>query len=183
MRADPVAPLDGVTRILCYGVTGSGKTTLAARIADVTGLPWQEADALTWEPGWVQVPTEEQRRRVSALVAEERWVLDTAYGSWIDLVLPRAELVIALDYPRWVSLGRLLRRTALRLVDRREVCNGNVEDLGNLLGSNSIVRWHFQSFRRKRARIVAWEENPSGPDVLRFRSPRETEAWLARAGR
>lgn len=183
MRADPVAPLDGVTRILCYGVTGSGKTTLAARIADVTGLPWQEADALTWEPGWVQVPTEEQRRRVSALVAEERWVLDTAYGSWTDLVLPRAELVIALDYPRWVSLGRLLRRTALRLVDRREVCNGNVEDLGNLLSSNSIVRWHFQSFRRKHARIVAWEENPSGPDVLRFRAPRETEAWLARAGR
>ncbi len=69
-------------------MTGSGKTTLAARIADVTGLPWQEADALTWEPGWVQVPTEEQRRRVSALVAEERWVLDTAYGSWTDLVLP-----------------------------------------------------------------------------------------------
>ena len=56
-------------------------------------------------------------------------------------------------------------------------------NLGNLLSSNSIVRWHFQSFRRKHARIVAWEENPSGPDVLRFRSPRETEAWLARAGR
>lgn len=120
---------------------------------------------------------------MSALVAGDRWVLDTAYGSWTDLVLPRAELVIALDYPRWVSLGRLLRRTALRLVDRREVCNGNVEHLGNLLSSNSIVRWHFQSFRRKHARIVAWEDSKSGPGVLRFRSPRETEAWLARAGR
>ena len=92
-------------------------------------------------------------------MAGDRWVLDTAYGSWTDLVLPRAELVIALDYPRWVSLGRLLRRTALRLVDRREVCNGNVEHLGNLLSSNSIVRWHFQSFRRKHARIVAWEDS------------------------
>ena len=115
-------------------------------------------------------------------MAGDRWVLDTAYGSWTDLVLPRAELVIALDYPRWVSLGRLLRRTALRLVDRREVCNGNVEHLGNLLSSNSIVRWHFQSFRRKHARIVAWEDSKSGracsASALRGR-PRP--GWLAPA--
>ncbi len=132
----------------------------------------------------MQVPTEEQRRRVGALVAEDRWVLDTAYGSWTDLVLPRAELVVALDYPRWISLGRLLRRTALRLVDRREVCNGNSRAPGQPAQQQlESFRWHFQSFPPQARPHRGLGEQSHGPDVLRFRSPRETEDWLARAGR
>jgi adenylate kinase family enzyme len=50
-----------------YGVTGSGKTTLAAQIAERTGLPWHSVDDLTWEPGWVEVPVQEQRRRIEAI--------------------------------------------------------------------------------------------------------------------
>ena len=118
-------------------------------------------------------------RRIERLVGAPQWILDTAYGSWIDVVLPRADLVIALDYGRWLTLLRLLRRTVLRLVDRHEVCNGNTESLRHLFSGNSIVRWHFASFSRKRARM-SWEADPAAPPVLRFRSPRETEAWLAR---
>jgi adenylate kinase family enzyme len=53
-------------RILVYGVTGSGKTTLAARISAATGIPWHSVDDLTGEAGWVPVPTKEQRRRIVA---------------------------------------------------------------------------------------------------------------------
>jgi len=37
------------------------------------------------------------------------------------------ELIVALDYPRWFSLQRLLRRTLARVVDKRRICNGNTE--------------------------------------------------------
>ena len=75
-------------RILVYGVTGSGKSTAAQRIAARTGLPPTLADELTWAPGWVPVAEDEQRRRMAAVVAQDRWVLDTAYGAWLDVVLP-----------------------------------------------------------------------------------------------
>ncbi|BCW70380.1 hypothetical protein NicSoilB8_14240 [Arthrobacter sp. NicSoilB8] len=52
---------------------------------------------------------------------------DSAYGGWRDLVLARAELVVALDYPRWLSLSRLVRRTVRRIVTGPVVCNGNRE--------------------------------------------------------
>jgi ATPase family associated with various cellular activities (AAA) len=52
-------------RVLIYGVTGSGKTTLAQRVAERTGLPFHSVDDLTWEPGWVEVPADEQRRRIA----------------------------------------------------------------------------------------------------------------------
>ena len=51
---DPAAPLTE-RRILVYGVTGSGKSTAAARLGAVTGLPVHLADELTWLPGWVLV--------------------------------------------------------------------------------------------------------------------------------
>jgi adenylate kinase family enzyme len=162
--------------VLIYGVTGSGKTTLAARLSAVTGLPWHAVDELTWEPGWVGVPDDEQRRRIGAICAGEEWILDTAYGKWREIPLARAELIVALDYPRWLSLSRLVRRTAARVVDGRTICNGNRESLRIALGRDSIVLWHFRSFARKRRRMRAWSTDPR---VRRFSSPRELDAWLA----
>ncbi|MEV7092386.1 adenylate kinase [Amycolatopsis sp. NPDC051045] len=165
-------------RVVVYGVTGSGKSTLAARIAERTGLPYHSADDLSWEPGWVPVPDEEQRRRISEVCAGERWVLDAAYGKWRDIVLARTQLVVGLDYPRRLSLSRLVRRTFLRAVTRERICNGNVESVRQVFSADSIIRWHFTSFATKRARIRAWAADPSGPAVVRLTSPRETRRWL-----
>ncbi|MEV8510005.1 adenylate kinase [Actinoplanes sp. NPDC051475] len=169
-------------RILVYGVTGSGKTTLARRIGERLGVPWHSVDDLTWEPGWVAVPPEVQRHRIEAICVQDRWVLDHAYGAWLDVPLARAHLIVGLDFPRLLSLGRLLRRTVLRLVRRDRVCNGNVESLRVSLSRDSIVLWHFSSFARKRARMRRWHADPGRPEVLLFRRPAEVEAWLRTLG-
>ncbi|WP_410623721.1 adenylate kinase [Amycolatopsis sp. cmx-8-4] len=165
-------------RIVVYGVTGSGKSTLAARIAERTGLPYHSVDDLTWQPGWVQVPDEEQRRRIAEVCAGERWVLDAAYSRWKDVVLPRTQLIVGLDYPRGLSLGRLVRRTAVRSVTRERICNGNVESFRQMFSADSIIRWHFASFARKRATIRGWAAEPPCPSVVRLTSARETRRWL-----
>jgi adenylate kinase family enzyme len=165
-------------RIMCYGVCGSGKTTMARRISERTGLPCHLVDEFTWLPGWKEVSLEEQVMTVSAIVAEDAWVLDTAYGKWIEVPLSRVELIVALDYPRWFSFGRLLRRTLARNIDKKLVCNGNVETWRNTFSRNSILVWHFQSFSRKRARIRRWQASPDGPAVIAFRSSSQAERWL-----
>ena len=101
-------------------------------------------DELTWEPGWVPVPDAEQRRRIEAICASERWVLDTAYGKWLDIPLARAELIVALDFPRWLSLFRLIRRTLVRGLNRQPICNGNRESVRTIFSRDSIILWHFR---------------------------------------
>ena len=95
------------------------------------------------------------------------------------MVLDRAQLIVALDYPRWLSYGRLLRRTAARMITREPVCNGNVESLRNVLARDSILWFHFRSFGRKRRRIGVWENDPAAPAVQRFTSPRQLALALA----
>lgn len=176
-----VEGLGAARRIVVYGVTGSGKSTLAARISAVTGIPWHAVDELTWRPGWIEVPPEEQRRVIEMICAGPEWILDAAYGKWLDIPLRRVDVVVALDYPRWFSLQRLVRRTLNRLVRHTPVCNGNYESLRGMISPrDSIIGWHFRSFAHKRSRISAWAADPAGPAVLRLRSPRVTRSFLAR---
>ncbi|MBO1754603.1 AAA family ATPase [Allobranchiibius sp. CTAmp26] len=171
-------PLGEARRILIYGVTGSGKTTLARKLGEATGIEWHSVDDLTWEPGWIPVAEEEQRRRIERICKQPEWILDTAYRRWRDVPLTRAHLVVALDYPRWFSLQRLVRRCIARLVDQREICNGNRESLSGLFGRESIIAWHFRSFARKRARIRDLAADRDGPPVIRLTTARQTRAWL-----
>ncbi len=167
-------------RILVYGVTGSGKSTLARRIGERLGIPWHAMDDLAWDPGWVQVSDEEQRRRVREVCAGDAWVLDAAYVIWADLVLERADLIVGLDLPRWRSFGRLLRRSVLNIALRRLTCNGNRETFRQtFLDRESILLFHVQSFPRKRRRMRRWQDDPDVPTTVLLRSPAEVERWLA----
>lgn len=164
-------------RILIYGVTGSGKTTLARKLSEATGIPWHSVDDLTFDPGWVQVPDEVQRQRITDIVAREEWILDSAYGKWIDVPLSRVEFVVGLDYPRWLSFSRLLRRAILRAIDRQPVCNGNIESWRNMFSRDSILLWHVKSFSKKKQRMQTWSTTQSPPTIL-FTTPQQTESWL-----
>jgi adenylate kinase family enzyme len=166
-------------RILVYGVTGSGKTTLARRISERTGLPYHAIDDLAWEPGWVAVSDEVQRDRVRDICAGDEWVIDSAYAVWMEIPLGRADLIVGLDLPRWRSLGRLFRRTLINVVTKRPLCNGNRETWRQFFSRESILVWHGRSFPRKRKRMRLWHASPDFPETILLRSPREVRRWLA----
>jgi len=163
-----------------YGVTGSGKTTLARRIGARLGIPYHAIDDLAWEPGWVPVPDELQADRVRAICATGTWVIDSAYARWAEIPLGRADLIVGLDLPRWRSFGRLVRRTLINVVTRRPLCNGNYETLRlSFFSRESILVWHTRSFRRKRARMRHWQASADFPETILLRNPREVRRWLA----
>jgi adenylate kinase family enzyme len=180
---DPATTLAGRRRIVVLGTTGAGKTTLARRLAGRLGLPHIELDALYWGPGWTAIPTDLFRERAAAATASDRWVADGNYGAVRDIVWPRADLLVWLDYPLAVSFWRLTRRSLRRGLTGEELWNGNRERLRTqFLGRDSLFLWALKSHGRQRREYPAQFIRPEHAHlaVVRLRSPRAARRWLAR---
>ena len=161
--------------------SGSGKTTLGKELARRLGVRFHEIDALNHGPGWTQATPEALRARVAPLVAGDRWVIDGVYrGKLGDLVLAAADTVVWLDLPVHVWLPRLLRRTARRILWREQLWNGNRETLrGALWGRDALIPFALRTHLRRRREYPV---KLARFDVVRLRSSREVERWLATAG-
>jgi adenylate kinase family enzyme len=183
MARDPATSLTGCRRIVVTGTTGSGKTTLARRLAGHLGVPLIELDALHWGPGWTPAPTDLFHARAAAATAGDGWVVDGNYGAVRDIVWPRADTVVWLDYPLAVNLWRLARRSLRRGLTREELYSGNRESLREqFLSRDSLFVWALKSHGRRRREYPAQFVRPEHAHlaVVRLRSPRATHRWLAR---
>jgi adenylate kinase family enzyme len=169
-------------RICVIGVTGSGKTTLAGRLANQLGLPLIELDALFWDPDWTPVDPDVFRSRVAEAAASEAWVADGNYSRARDILWPRADTLVWLDLPFHVAFARLLRRTFVRRLRNVELWSGNRESLRtHLLSKDSLFLWAINTHPRYRREFpqLLREQAARGATVFRLRSARDVELWLA----
>ncbi len=166
-------------RVLVVGVTGAGKSTAAAAIAQRLRLPFHELDALAFGPGWTRPP--DFVARVTALVEEPGWVVDSwGYPEVRDLLWAAADSLVWLDFPRRVVLPRVVRRSVHRSAGGAEIFGGNRETWRGWLSLDHPVWWSMRTFRSRRRDIGARLELTNGVSVTRLTSPAELESWLAR---
>jgi len=159
----------------------SGKTTLGRELARRLEVPFVELDALHHGPNWTEATAEELRARVEPVVAENGWVIDGGYWGKIgDLVLRNADVVVWLDLPVRVWLPRLIRRTGRRVARREELWNGNRESVRNVFFSRNSLIWYALRNHPRHRRV--YPKRLARYNVVRLRTPKEVERWLATFG-
>ena len=99
-----------VQRIMVIGPMGAGKSTFSRQLGVQLELPVIHLDSLYWRPDWQPPTTAEWRKCVARIAAEERWITDGHYSGTWDLRLPRTNLVIWIDPPRYVFFWRMFKR-------------------------------------------------------------------------
>jgi adenylate kinase family enzyme len=168
------------TRIVVVGTSGSGKTTLARTLAARLGLRHVELDALFWGPNWTKSPEDQMRARVTQALSGERWVIDGNYSTARDLISPRADTLIWLDYPLPLILARLARCTLRRLVMHETMWAGNRERMRRTLSRDSIMLWALQSHPRHKRLYPALLADPQYVHLtaIRLHTPRSMKRWL-----
>lgn len=118
--------------MLVIGSGGAGKSTSAAQLASVTGIPVRHLDALYWRSGWTPTPAAEWERAV-------------------DPRLAACDPVVFLDLPRAVCLTRVMRR-ALRCRSRAppDMAPGCPERL-----TREFLRWIWRYTRDRWPGVLA----------------------------
>lgn len=167
-------------RIAIVGVTCSGKTTLARRLAGLYGLAHIEMDALNWQPGWQPAP--DFRQKVDLATSAPAWVTDGNYREVRDLTWGRAQTVIWLDYPLPLTFWRLFRRTLLRILSAEALWGGNRETWrGAFFSRDSLFLYQIKSRRQHRRSYPELAQLPAYRHLhfVRLRSPVELRRWLA----
>jgi len=169
-------------RIHVVGTSGSGKTTMAYRLAQRLRVPHIEMDALFWGPDWTPVPEEVFRQRVVEALSGSAWVMDGNYSRVRTSIWERADTVIWLDYSLTVIMAQLVSRTLRRALKREELWSGNRESLSkSFFSRDSILLWALQTYRRHREQYPALFAQPEYAHltVIRLGSPNTSAKWLA----
>ena len=165
-------------RIAFLGTSGSGKTTVGRALAARLDVPFVECDAIRHKAHWVQAGSDELRAALDARIGgHDRWVIDGTLQRRIgDYISGRADLLVWLDLPLLLKLGRAARRSWRRLRSGEELWNGNRETWRDaFFARDSVIRYAIRAHYRDRRELPRPEH---AHKTLRLRSAAEVDRWL-----
>jgi adenylate kinase family enzyme len=173
-------------RVSVVGSSGSGKTTVARRLADALSAPHVELDALYWGPEWSAATRDEIVERVEAATAGDSWVVDGNYWSRLGpRVWTRADTVVWVNPPRWRATWQSLTRAVRRSATRETLWAGNRESWRGLMfwrGEESILWWAWTTYSTTQDRYSQAMDDPAWQHLTfyRLRTRRDADRLVAR---
>jgi adenylate kinase family enzyme len=149
-----------VRRVIVVGSGAAGKSTLAVRLGEITGLPVIELDKLFWRPGLAATPRDQWAAIQRELASQQLWIMDGDLGPYdvIEVRLQAADTVVFLDFSPARCAWRAIRRSRERA---------------------DFWRWLLSYRRRSRPALVqAIAAHASDADIHLLRTPRAVRRFV-----
>jgi hypothetical protein len=106
-----------VQRVVILGRGASGKSTLAIRLGELTGLPVVELDRHFWQPDLAPTPRDRWAAIQHDLTSSQQWIMDGDLGPYdmVEIRLRAADTIILLNFSLARCAWRALRRSRERI--------------------------------------------------------------------
>jgi adenylate kinase family enzyme len=99
-----------VQRVVVVGPGGAGKTFVAERLSERTGIPVIYLDRIFWRSEWRPTPRGEAVTELERALTADRWIVDGNFLDAGDTRFQKADTVIFLDLPRPLCIARIVWR-------------------------------------------------------------------------
>ena len=124
-------------RIHIIGGPGSGKSYIAAKLAESLGVLAFDLDDLFWESSarsyGVRADAPERNRQLAEIVSRDGWIIEGVYYQWLGPSFDAADCIVALTPPVWLRHWRVVRRFLERKAGRISSKHESLSDLWRLL--------------------------------------------------
>lgn len=162
-------------KILVIGSPGAGKSTLTKKMSQISGIPAIHLDALFWQPHWTETPQTEWLEIVRKIIKNKKWIMDGNFSSSFDIRIPTADLIVFLDFPRWICMWRIFQRVLQN--------HGKVRyDMGNECPEKwdwEFVKyvWKFKQNIRPE-NLTKLKQHAASKKIITLRKPKEAQEFL-----
>jgi hypothetical protein len=185
----PLHGKDGIYRVVIHGNSGTGKTTLSNKLAEILQVPVIHLDEVYWRPGWIEAPDEEMIKELALQIDKSvqtgsGWIVDGNYERCTNRIMDFAatdiicllnepacfnhvELslicLLGLDPPFYRYFPRTLIRTFRRILGLEDTCAPGCKEswIECFFSTNSILLWCLTNhFKVKRRYEERWKDDP-----------------------
>ena len=91
-------------KVIIIGCPGSGKSTFARKLRDVTELPLFYLDLLWHKPDRTNIPREEFDQKLADIIGKDKWIIDGNYRRTIEMRIAACDTVFLFDLPTEVCI-------------------------------------------------------------------------------
>ena len=163
-------------KIIIIGSSGTGKSTLARRLGEVTGLDVIHLDRLHWKPNWVETPKDEWQKKVEDVVTGDSWIIDGNFGGTMETRFDACDTVIFLETPRTVCVYRILKRVAFYRKGSRPDMADDCDEKFDWQFLKWVWNYPVRSKPKVEALIKRFQDTKT---IIRLKSKKEIENFLA----
>lgn len=97
-------------KVIVIGCPGSGKTTFAKKLNNVSGLPLYHPDAIRHKPDKSHISREEFDERTAEIFRLPEWIIDGNYNRTVENRLREYDTVFLFDLPAEICLQGVRKR-------------------------------------------------------------------------
>ena len=97
-------------KIILLGCSGSGKSTFARKLHNLTGLPLIHLDNVWWKPDRTHITRDAFDRELDRILQGDAWIIDGDYSRTYEVRLRACETVFFLDFSEEQCLNGITER-------------------------------------------------------------------------
>lgn len=166
-------------KIALFGPPATGKSTLARWLTEQLGYPHTDLDEILFTPDG-PLPLPEFRQQAAQITERDTWIVEGNFSKLADVVWHRADVLVWLDFPLYLIVYRIVRRSLRQLAGRDDSPQAKrLTWRKAFFNRRSLLRSAIRKYRNNRpryARQVA-ETAALGVEIVRLRSPRAVRRW------
>ena len=162
-------------RIMIIGSPGSGKSTFAKKLSQITQLSLIHLDKEFWKDGWIETPRQEWVEKQKQLILGDEWIIDGNYGGTMDIRLEKADTIICFKLSRTICLLSYFKRVITNMGKVRPDMSEGCPEKFDFEFMKYI--WNFPKASGK-TNIDVIEKNKD-KQIIVFKSRKESQQFLA----